>query len=244
MGKKIVESLGEKEKNIEELHKKREQLLKAIERGDQEFVTKSSKNIHSLLIDSSLNILNRVEGNTLRSYKNILLSHNTLYSYSAEIGGLSAWKSHYTSEKYAIMIEHTDKVAELDVIHRKMMKEYSEPSLRYEMLINASIVEKAEYYIAINLAEDISVEKIAANLHVNPSHLMRSFKKEKGITISHFRNKKRINEAKELLLHSNLSLTDIAYMVGFSSQQYFTKVFKKEENMSPLAFKKYMKKEK
>ena len=40
------------------------------------------------------------------------------------------------------------------------------------------------------------MEEMASKLHVHPSHLMRSFKKEKGITISYYRNMRRINEAK------------------------------------------------
>ena len=192
--------------------------------------------------DEQLNILNRVPNNKLRSYKNILLSHNTLYSYAAEKGGLSPWQSHFISEKYAIMIEHAETISELDKIHSYMVTEYSDPTIRKSNSDNLTIVEKAENYIEMNFAEDISMEEMAGKLHVHPSHLMRAFKKEKGITISHYRNMRRIKEAKELILFSNLSMTEIAIMVGFSNPQYFSKFFKEVEGITPVEFKKKFKK--
>ena len=192
--------------------------------------------------DELFNILNRVPNNKVRSYKNILLSHNTLYSYVAEKGGLSAWQCHFISEKYAIMIEHAETIAELDMIHSNMIKEYSDPTIRKSKSENLSIVEKAENYIEMNFSEDISMEEMAGKLHVHPSHLMRAFKKEKGITISHYRNLRRIKEAKELILFSNLSMTEIAIMVGFSNPQYFSKLFKEVEGVTPVEFKKNSKK--
>jgi AraC-like DNA-binding protein len=189
-----------------------------------------------------LKILNRVPNNKLRSYKNILLSHNTLYSYAAEKGGLSPWQSHFITEKYAIMIEHAGTISELEEIHINMVMEYSDRSIRKPKNSKLTIVEKAESYIETNFSEDISIEEMAKNLHVNPSHLMRVFKKEKGMTISHYRNLRRIREAKELILFSRLPITEIAIMVGFSSPQYFSKLFKEEEGATPVQYKKKMKK--
>lgn len=71
--------------------------------------------------------------------------------------------------------------------------------------------------------------------------MMRVFKKEKGITISQYRNLRRIKEAKELIQFSNLSMTEIALMVGFSNPQYFSTFFKDIEEMTPLEYRKRMK---
>jgi AraC-like DNA-binding protein len=227
---------------METVHKLRERLLYGIQLGDKELVAQFEKDIYTELEGTQLNILNRVPNNKVRSYKNILLSHNTLYSYAAEKGGLSAWQSHFMSEKYAIMIEHAETISELDMIHSNMMREYSDPAIRKSKSNKLTIVGKAEDYIEMNFSEDISMEEMAGKLHVHPSHLMRVFKKEKGITISHYRNLRRIKEAKELILFSNLSMTDIAIMVGFSNSQYFSKLFKEVEGVTPVEFKKNSKK--
>lgn len=223
---------------IEHLHKLREVLLHGIQLGDQEIIRKYEKDRSIQWGINELNILNRVPNNKVRSYKNLLLSHNTLYSYAAEKGGLSPWQCHFISEKYAIMIEHAETMSELDQFHSNMVTEYSDTTLRKPKGENLTIVEKAENYIEMNFAEAISMEEIAQKIHVHPSHLMRIFKKEKGITISNYRNLRRTKEAKELILYSNLSMTEIAMMVGFSNPQYFSKFFKEAEGVTPIEYKK------
>ncbi|MCM3694248.1 AraC family transcriptional regulator [Neobacillus niacini] len=225
---------------IEDVHRQREKFLYGIQTCDRDLIAEFDKGAFQKF--DLLNILNRVPNNKVRSYKNILLSHNTLYSYAAGKGGLSAWQCHFLSEKYAIMIEHTETLSELDMIHSNMLTEYSDPAIRKSKRGNVTIVESAENYIEMNFAEDISMEEMAGKLHVHPSHLMRAFKKKKGITISHFRNLRRLKEAKQLILFTNLSMTEIAIMVGFSNPQYFSKLFKEVEGATPVEFKKNSKK--
>jgi AraC-like DNA-binding protein len=223
---------------IETVRKLREKLLYGIQLGDQELIAEYEKEMSKKLEENQLNILNRVPNNKVRSYKNILLSHNTLYSYAAEKGGLTSWQAHFLSEKYAIMIEHGETISELDMIHSNMVTEYSDTTIRKSYSHKLTIVEKAENYIEMNFSEDISMEEMAGKLHVHPSHLMRVFKKERGITISHYRNLRRIKEAKQLIQYSNLSMTEIAIMVGFSNSQYFSKFFKEVEGVTPVELRK------
>ncbi|MEH7239179.1 helix-turn-helix transcriptional regulator [Bacillus sp. JJ1562] len=227
---------------IESVHKLREKLLYGIQLGDRDLISEYEKEAFKKFRDEQLNILNRVPNNKVRSYKNILLSHNTLYSYVAEKGGLSPWQCHFISEKYAIMIEFAETLSELDQIHSNMMTEYSDLSIRKSKSENLTIVEKTENYIEMNFAEEISMEEMARKIHVHPSHLMRAFKKEKGMTISNYRNLRRLKEAKELILFSHLSMTEIAIMVGFSTPQYFSKFFKEVEGTTPIEYKKKHKK--
>ena len=140
------------------------------------------------------------------------------------------------------MIEHGESIPELDIIHSNMVTEYSDTTIRKSNSNKLTIVQRAENYIEMNFSEDISMEEMAGKLHVHPSHLMRVFKKEKGITISHYRNLRRIKEAKELILFSHLSMTEIAIMVGFSNPQYFSKFFKEVEGCTPVEYKKKKKK--
>lgn len=226
---------------IEEVHKLREKLLYGIQLGDRDLINEYEKDASQKFSDELLNILNRVPNNKVRSYKNILLSHNTLYSYSAEKGGLSPWQCHFISEKFAIMIEHAETLFELDNIHSYMVAEYADPAIRKSNSNNLTIVEKAENYIEMNFSEDISMDEMARKLHVHPSHLMRAFKKEKGITISHYRNQRRIKEAKELILLSNLFMTEIAITVGFKNSQYFSRFFKETVGITPVEFRKKLK---
>lgn len=227
---------------IEAVHMLREALLEGIQLGDPSTIRQYEAEASKKFNDQQLNILNRVPNDKIRSFKNILLSHNTLYSYAAERGGLSPWQCHFISEKYAIMIEFAQTAPELDEIHKKMLAEYSDRSIRKSKNNSHSVVEKAEDYIEMNFSENISMEELASKLHVHPSHLMRAFKKEKGITISHYRNLRRIKEAKQLIAFSHLSMTEIAIIVGFGNSQYFSTFFKEAEGITPVEYKKQSKK--
>lgn len=222
---------------IEEGHRLREELLYKIQIADRTNLEYYKGQFSRLINDDSLKILKRIPQDPLRAYKNILLSHNTLYSYSAEKGGLSAAQSHFMSEKYAIMIEHTNDISQLEKIHMDMLDEYIDPSNRMKKHSNSTVLDQAINFINMNFAEDLTVNEIAEKVHVHPAHLMRLFKQEKGMTISHFRNQKRIKEAKELLVHTKLSITNISTIVGYNNPQYFSEVFKQHEGMTPKEFR-------
>lgn len=67
---------------------------------------------------------------------------------------------------------------------------------------------------------------------------MRTYKKETGDTINNYLVTKRISEAKELLLLSDLSMTEIAFRIGFKNSQYFSNSFKKNTGFSPKDYRK------
>jgi len=80
------------------------------------------------------------------------------------------------------------------------------------------------------------VQQLLDHIHINPSYLSRKFKTETGMTISEFTNRKRVEEAKLYLQRDNISITDVAFMVGFNDVNYFTKVFKKYTSVTPSQF--------
>lgn len=135
------------------------------------------------------------------------------------------------------MIEHTNDISQLEKIHMDMLDEYIDPSNRMKKHSNSTVLDQAINFINMNFAEDLTVNEIAEKVHVHPAHLMRLFKQEKGMTISHYRNQKRIKEAKELLVHTKLSITNISTIVGYNNPQYFSEVFKQHEGMTPKEFR-------
>ena len=111
-----------------------------------------------------------------------------------------------------------------------------------EMLANkgmvlSPLIEKAMIYIHLHLDEALSLETIADHVHVNPTHLSRTFKKECGESITEFINKVRIEKAQELLSFSNTLAYEVAEKVGFNDPSYFSSIFKKYTGLSPKEFK-------
>ncbi|MBN2222981.1 MAG: helix-turn-helix transcriptional regulator, partial [Vallitaleaceae bacterium] len=78
-------------------------------------------------------------------------------------------------------------------------------------------------------------------VHVSAGYLGRIFKKQTGMAISDYIIKKRIIVAKQLLMKTNLSITDISSRVGISYSSYFTKVFKDNVGMTPQEYRQQQK---
>jgi len=226
-----------------ESHKLRDSLLLAIQNGDQRKLKEIMKIFNDIMSNDRLKLKKRVVGDELRSYKNLMLSHNSLYGYVAEKGGLHPLESHYMTEKNSMIIEYASSMSELTTIHDVMVYEYADLEKRHSNSDVLSLTEKVAHYIHINFMENDTVSGIADIFSVNPSHLMRQFKKEFNVTITQYRNNKRIHEAKKLLSYSNLTITDIAFMVGFNTSQYFSKTFKKETKTTPYKYRQMSKDE-
>ena len=103
---------------------------------------------------------------------------------------------------------------------------------------NASVIPKVKQYIIEHLSENIYIEDLAKEVHLNPQYLMRIFKKEENISILEFMMKKRIEVAEKLLLHTDYHVNKIADMVGYGNYSYFSKIFKRETGKTPAQFRK------
>jgi AraC-like DNA-binding protein len=89
---------------------------------------------------------------------------------------------------------------------------------------------------------NLSLKEISKGLEINPSYLSREFSKYfEDLSFGEYIRKQRIEKAKELMSSSPVySLTEIAYLTGFSDQSHFTRIFKKHTGKSPSSFKKTM----
>lgn len=92
-------------------------------------------------------------------------------------------------------------------------------------------------YINNYYYEEIRLETIASKFFLSTYYLSRSFKEATGFHFVEYLNNVRIKESKKLLLTSDLSIDEIAAMVGYKSNTHFGRVFKSLEGMSPSAFR-------
>ena len=100
------------------------------------------------------------------------------------------------------------------------------------------IMGKAIDYINKNISTDINIDSICSAVNISKYHFCRQFKKHTGMTIMKYILKTRIVLAKSDLKKTNLSVSEISEKYGFSSFSYFSRVFKEEENCSPLQYRK------
>lgn len=100
------------------------------------------------------------------------------------------------------------------------------------MFSNATFMKLIQY-VDENYREDISLSQVAQALYMSPNYVSKLFKKGIGVTFVHYVTQKRIEDAKELLMSTDRSLTDIAGDVGFHDYFHFIKTFKKMTGLTP-----------
>jgi AraC-like DNA-binding protein len=88
---------------------------------------------------------------------------------------------------------------------------------------------------------DIKVQEIAEHFNYSESHFRFLFKKIFKTSPVDFVRQFRVDTAQRLIREGRLSITEIAFKVGFSSSQYFSQTFKKELGMSPREYRKSLK---
>ncbi|MEY8000170.1 response regulator [Clostridium sp. Mt-5] len=92
-------------------------------------------------------------------------------------------------------------------------------------------------YIDNNFNNQINLTSVANFVHLNPQYLSRFFKQKTGVTFIQYITKLRLEKAKKLLINTDKSITQIALEIGYLDAAYFSKVFLRNENLSPHKFK-------
>lgn len=100
-----------------------------------------------------------------------------------------------------------------------------------------SIVSLILDYIHQKYRQDIYLEKIASEMGVSASYISRVFKQKTGTNLTDYVSRVRMEEAKRLLLETNLTIEDVGNQVGIPSRTTFIRIFKKNEGTTPSNFR-------
>lgn len=95
-------------------------------------------------------------------------------------------------------------------------------------------------YIQANYYRKLSVRELCACTHLNADYAGKLFRKETGMSLIDYLNQYRIDKAKRLLLDRDLSIADVAEMVGFQNENYFSSVAKKITGLTPAKLRIHM----
>ncbi len=102
---------------------------------------------------------------------------------------------------------------------------------------NAQLVERAITYINEHFSEEISVDLLANMFNLSTYYFIRVFKQDTGYTPHDYIVNRRMASARYLLKYTQLSVKEICFNTGFSSESVFCNAFKKQHGMTPQNYR-------
>lgn len=154
-------------------------------------------------------------------------------------GGMELADAYGLSDYYIQKADRCKKTSEITNLHPIMCIDYAThmKDLRKNSICSEQIARCVDY-IYDNMHARITLKMLAKHVHLDPSYLSRLFKREVGCSVSDYIRNKKIETAKNMLIYSDSKPVDIAQILAFPSQSYFTEVFKKQVGVSPTVYKK------
>ena len=167
------------------------------------------------------------------------LSYNFKDDHELLEKGMLLYDALYSWAKYLQKEKHTQQPFEnllLNVI--KLLKPGKGLSKK-----TPAWAQELKEIIQDHIDTNITLKEISKDLNISPSYLSREFSKYFGdLSFGDYIQQQRIEKAKELMGTATYSLTEIAYLTGFSDQSHFTRIFKKITGQNPSDFRKKLKK--
>ncbi len=135
----------------------------------------------------------------------------------------TCWKNWLDAEKITLWLQE-----QMEVYHEYISREVKGYS---------RIVADAEEYIYRSFRNpDLSLNDVAAYVHLSPGYLSSEFKKETGVTLKSYLTDVRIDAAKKMMDEGKYKIYEICSAVGYNSSQYFSQAFYKKTGMFPTEY--------
>lgn len=179
------------------------------------------------------------QDNPIRSRKNHMICTCTLITRLIMKAGVKEEFAYYLSDLYINKIETIKTIESLNYLNAIMIIDFVS-QIQYGVKTGLSKhkkVKEALDFIHQNLASQLSLTLVADVVGLNKSYLSRLFKSHLTLSFTDYIQEVRIQQAQQLLVLTDDSISSIAYSVGFTSQSHFTKVFKKQKQTTPNNFR-------
>ncbi|MFD0713341.1 AraC family transcriptional regulator [Paenibacillus sp. GCM10027626] len=189
--------------------------------------------------DPFLSLSEIIHWNTLQSSM-----QSPSYALAAVIQTMNIIRNHFESELVGqpqlmdqLVSAEMQKVVTLvrHLVSLSMYASKTDKKDRTELdrLKSEEAVDMLMHFLESYYRENITLQDLTAQVHLNPSYLIRVFKQMKGMTPFQYLNNLRMNAAISHLKMSDLSIQEIVKLTGYQSIHYFSRVFKNSYGVSP-----------
>lgn len=205
----------------------------SIRNGDME-------EMHRLFTPLCIEGFGKLSENPLRNLKyHLIITVAFITRYCIE-GGLEMESAYNLSDVYIRKIDTCNSEEEIHQIHKELCQAYVLRMQKARLPFRYSKpVQLAIDYIYDNLHNKIYLADIAKAAELSETYLSRLFHKETGTSITDYIISKRIDAAKNLLIFTEYSTSEISNFLNFSSESHFIATFKKLTGLTPKKFRLY-----
>ncbi|VUX00360.1 Arabinose operon regulatory protein [Streptococcus constellatus] len=173
----------------------------------------------------------------LREKRYLFVASTTLATRFAIQGGMPEEEAYNTSD---LFIQEMDKLHDIDSINHlqeRMMRTFAESvqKQRKQTIQQLPILRCIEY-IEDHLHQTITLDMLASHIDYSPNYISQLFQKEMKEKLSSYILRRKIEVAQNMIQSRNFNLLEISEILAFSSQSYFSKIFKKYTTQTPRQF--------
>ena len=201
----------------------------------------------SFLVLSSMKSMLKTEGYQVYIFFDSEFRINCLIGHERKLQRVSIGEVVHRLDEYCLFYlglqlrlgigKSVDSVADVHLSYDAAEQDLSE-NRKFQNQYTLFPYQKALDYIDLHFSEPrLSLENVSTFLGFSRSYFSRFFRRYQSEGFSAYLQKKRISSAKELLAEGDLSLSEIAERVGFSSVKYFSTVFRKVVGVTPSQFR-------
>ncbi|MGL1891314.1 MAG: AraC family transcriptional regulator [Spirochaetaceae bacterium] len=208
---------------------KEKELLRLISKGDKKGAQK--------LLNEILGELFFNTGQNFDIMKSRILELVVLLSRAAMDGGANVEQIFGLNFNYLKEINQFKNIETLCNWLTKIMVRFIDFVFDLDKVKHADAIYKSIQYLFEHYTEKVTLEDVASHVYLSPAYFSKIFKEEMNISFKNYLNTLRIDKSKSLLESSDIQLIDIAGLVGYEDQSYFSKVFKKLSGISPGKFR-------
>ena len=156
-----------------------------------------------------------------------------LLSRAALEGGADVEQIFGLNFKYLSQINEFTTVDELTYWLSGIMTRFTDCVFDLKDVKHIDVIYKAIDYIKRNYMKKIMLEDVANHVQLSPSYFCSVFRQEMKCNFNAYLNRIRIEMSKKLLMDNDIPLADVANLVGYEDQSYFTRVFRSRVGISP-----------
>ena len=204
----------------------------AIRRGDRAVAMRALKGFKDVIADL------RFISDDMRDQFAGATAIRTMVRREAKEAGLSPVLIDSISQEYAQRMRRAVSQGELNALIGRYVEHFCAEVRKVREAGHSPCVRRAVDYMEANLSRRMTVAEVARAAGVDRHRLSEAFGRETGMTLKRYLARRRCEIAAELLLDGRFSVQQAAAYVGYADNNYFSKVFKEHQGMSPQKYRK------